>query len=73
LATKSVPTIETIDFDSDAEFDALLDVVLAEGQKRRRRNREEAIRMGIVDEHGNLLKTDLPPDMHEDSGMDFGG
>jgi len=48
-------------------------VVLTEDQKRRQRNREEAIRMGIVDEHGNLLKTDLPPDMREDSGMDFGG
>jgi hypothetical protein len=31
------------------------------------------IRRGIVHEHGNLLKTDLPEDMRKDADRDFRG
>ena len=34
---------------------------------------EEAERLGITDNKGNLLRTDLPPDMREGSARDFGG
>jgi hypothetical protein len=29
--------------------------------------------LGIIDEEGRLLKTELPPDMREGSDTDFGG
>ncbi len=66
-------TIETIDVDNDRELDALMSHVLAEGDKIYRKQRKEAIRLGIIDEKGNLLKRELPEDMREDAGTDFGG
>ena len=66
-------TIETIDVDNDRELDALMSHVLAEGDKIYRKQRKEAIRLGIIDEKGNLLKHELPEDMREDAGTDFGG
>lgn len=47
--------------------------VLAEGDKVYQAQREEAIRLGIIDEKGALLKHELPQDMREDAGTDFGG
>jgi hypothetical protein len=35
--------------------------------------REDAIRLGIIDENGRLLKRELPEDMREGAGADFGG
>jgi len=29
--------------------------------------------LGIIDEQGNLMKTELPPDMRPDAERDFGG
>lgn len=43
------------------------------GDKRLHAQVQEAIRMGIIDEKGNLLKHDLPEDMREDADRDFGG
>ena len=71
-ATKPL-TIESIDVDNDSALDALIAQVLAEGNKIYRVQREEAIRLGIIDEKGRLLKQELPEDMREDSGTDFGG
>jgi len=71
-ATKPL-TIESIDVDNDSELDALIAQVLAEGNEIYRAQREEAIRLGIIDEKGRLLKHELPEDMREDSGTDFGG
>ena len=34
---------------------------------------EEAVRLGITDSNGNLLRTDLPEDMREGAERDFGG
>ena len=34
---------------------------------------EEAERLGITDNKGNLLRTDLPPDMREGAERDCGG
>jgi hypothetical protein len=71
-ATKRL-TIESIDVDNDSELDSLIAQVLAEGNKIYRAQREEAIRLGIIDEEGRLLKHELPEDMREDAGTDFGG
>ena len=71
-ATKPL-TIESIDVDSDCELDALMDHVLAEGDKVYQAQRDEAIRLGIIDDKGRLLKRELPEDMHAVAGTDFGG
>jgi hypothetical protein len=34
---------------------------------------QEAIRLGIIDDKGNLLKKEIPEDMQEGSDRDFGG
>ncbi|MFN7925951.1 MAG: hypothetical protein U0Q16_37985 [Bryobacteraceae bacterium] len=50
-------------------FDAHL---LAAGE-RARAAADEAERLGITDNKGNLLRTDLPKDMQEGADRDFGG
>jgi hypothetical protein len=71
-ATKPL-TIESIDVDNDRELDALIDQVLAEGNRIYQAQRKEAIRLGIIDKKGRLLKHELPEDMREGAGTDFGG
>ena len=71
-ATKPL-TINSIDVDNDEELDALMDQVLAEGDKIYEAQYQESLRLGIVDEKGRLLKHELPEDMREDAGTDFGG
>ncbi len=66
-------TLDSIDVESDSELDALLAQVLADGDKLYQTQREEAIRLGIIDTEGHLLKTELPEDMREEAGTDFGG
>jgi len=70
-ATKPL-AIESIDVDNDCDLDALMSHVLAEGDKVYQAQREESIRLVIVDGKGRLLKYELPEDMHEDAGTDFG-
>ena len=55
-------TIDSIDVESDEELDALMAQVLAEGDKIYAAQHAEAVRLGIVDEQGRLLKTSWPPD-----------
>ena len=71
-ATKPL-TINSIDVDNDQELDALMAEVLAEGDKIYEAQYREALRLGIIDEKGQLLKYDLPEDMREDADTDFGG
>jgi hypothetical protein len=71
-ATKPL-TINSIDVDNDEELDALMAEVLAEGDKIYETQYQEALRLGIIDEKGRLLKHELPEDMREDAGTDFGG
>lgn len=65
--------IDAVDVENPAEFERFMKKVLAEGEKRLHAQVQEAIRMGIIDEKGNLLKHDLPEDMREDADRDFGG
>lgn len=62
-------SIDDIDVDNEQEFDEFMNHVIAEGDKRMQAQVQEAIRLGIIDEKGNLLKTEL----REDADRDFGG
>ncbi|HEV2988447.1 MAG TPA: hypothetical protein VG759_08390 [Candidatus Angelobacter sp.] len=73
MKTTKPMTINSIDVDNDEELDAFMAYILAEGDKIYQTQREEAIRLGIIDEKGALLKHELPEDMREDAGTDFGG
>jgi len=59
--------------DNDHDLDSFLDQVHTAGDNIRRRQIEEAIRLGIIDTKGNLLKDEVPEDMREDANRDFGG
>ena len=66
-------TIDSINVDDDDQLDTLMDQVLAEGDNIYQAQRQEAIRLGIIDQQGRLLKPELPDDMREDADTDFGG
>jgi hypothetical protein len=71
-ATKPL-SLDSIDVDNDEELDALMAQVLSDGNKLYESQRADAIRLGIIDEKGRLLKHEVPEDMREDAGTDFGG
>jgi hypothetical protein len=74
MAERNKPlTIDSIDIDNDQELDSLLAQVHAVGEKICHGQVQEAIRLGIVDDKGNLLKKELPEDMQEGADRDFGG
>jgi hypothetical protein len=66
-------SIDDVDMEDDEALDEFTRAVIAEGDKRMHAQVQEAIRLGIIDEKGNLLKHDLPEDMREEAGRDFGG
>jgi hypothetical protein len=66
-------TIKSINVDDDKEIDAFMAYVLAEGDKLYEAQRQESFRLGIIDEDGRLLKVELPEDMRDAAGTDFGG
>jgi hypothetical protein len=66
-------TIGQTDVGDDRGLDEVIAHVLAEGDKIYAAERERSLRLGIIDEKGRLLKTDLPEDMREDAKTDFGG
>jgi hypothetical protein len=71
-ATKPL-SLDSIDVDNDEELDTLMAQVLSDGNKVYESQRADAIRLGIIDEKGRLLKHEVPEDMREDAGTDFGG
>jgi hypothetical protein len=71
-ATKPL-SLDSVDVDNDEELDALMAQVLSDGNKLYESQRADAIRLGIIDEKGRLLKHEVPEDMREDAGTDFGG
>jgi hypothetical protein len=66
-------SIDSIDVDNDEELDALTAQVLADGNRLYESQFKESVRLGIVDEKGRLLKREIPEDMCENAGTDFGG
>jgi hypothetical protein len=64
---------EEVDVENDAELDAFMNHLVDLGYQRIQADIAECIRLGIIDEKGNLLRHDLPEDMRAESGADFGG
>jgi len=64
---------QDVDVENDADLGAFVDHLLDEGFRRVHAEIAECIRLGILDENGNLLRHDLPEDMREGSEADFGG
>src|SRR5262249_23268651 len=74
MAKRKKPlTIDSIDVDNDQELDRFLAQVHAAGDKICHEQVQEAIRLGIIDHKGNLLKKELPEDRQEGADRDFGG
>lgn len=74
MAKRKKPlTIDSIDVDNDQEIDSFLAQVHAVGDKICHEQVQEAIRLGIIDDKGNLLKKEIPEDMQEGADRDFGG
>ena len=65
--------LEDVDFDDDAQLDAFTEQLITAGMERVRAETEELRRRGLIDENGNLLLKELPPDMRPGSDRDFGG
>jgi hypothetical protein len=55
------------------DFRALQARLLAGGAERIHASVARAQQLGLIDEHGNLLFTDLPEDMQPGAERDFGG
>jgi hypothetical protein len=66
-------TIDSVDLDDRREMDAFDDQVIGAGMERVRSEGRELRRRGLIDDHGNLLAKELPPDMKERAERDFGG
>ena len=73
IASVKPLSLDAIDVENDVELDALTAQVLAAGNTIAESERAEMIHKGIIDERGNLLKTELPEDMRKDADRDFGG
>jgi hypothetical protein len=73
MGTTKPLSLDSVDVDNDEELDALMAQVLSDGNKLYESQRADAIRLGIIDEKGRLLKHEVPEDMREDAGTDFGG
>jgi len=58
---------------SEIEFNDTMKRVMAEGKIRLHSELARLRALGIIDEQGNLLKKDLPPDMQPGADRDFGG
>ncbi len=72
LATKRL-TLETLDASDKEQLDAFIDQVMETGMKRVSADLAKLREAGLMDSEGRLLNTELPPDMREGSGLDFGG
>jgi hypothetical protein len=76
MATTATPVSNT-EFDSrgksEIEVHDTMKRVMAEGRIRLNNELARLRALGIIDEQGNLLKKDLPPDMQPGADRDFGG
>ena len=64
--------IEAVNLDDEREVNACHEAWIATGQARVQRDFLRLRELGIVDAHGNQLKTGVPADML-DANADFGG
>jgi hypothetical protein len=66
-------TVDNIELDDQREMDAFDDQVIGAGMERIRAEGHELRGRGLLDDHGNPLAKELPPDMKEGAERDFGG
>ena len=66
-------TWANVNLDDAAQVQALEDRLFREAKEDLHRELRRLQDLGIIDEHGNRLSKELPPDMREGSGKDFGG
>jgi hypothetical protein len=66
-------TADTVDIENEDVERELIRQVQKQGNTFMKAHWQELIQKGIMDEHGNLLKQDLPADMKEEANTDFGG
>lgn len=66
-------TWATVNLDDDAQVKALEDKLLDDAKEDLHRELRRLQDLGIIDERGNRLSKELPPDMQEGSDKDFGG
>jgi hypothetical protein len=71
MAVTGKLTWATIDVTNDAEVDALEAQDGAEAARRAREAVAELQQLGILDANGRRIRTDVPPDMREDSDCDM--
>jgi hypothetical protein len=73
MATKAtISGVEPVSEELE-DFRALQARLLAGAAERIHASVERAQQLGLIDEHGNLLFTDLPEDMQPGAERDFGG
>jgi hypothetical protein len=59
--------------DGGEDFETLIARVLSGARERIQDDMRRARELGIIDEHGNRISKDLPPDMQPGAERDFGG
>jgi hypothetical protein len=70
---KAAPTKPGLTPEYLAEQKAIMERVMAEGEKRIHRSVAKLVAMGFYDKDGKRLKKELPPDMLPGADRDFGG
>lgn len=65
-------TWANVDVENDAEMDLFREQEERKADERIRKAFRELQEKGIIDEKGELINKELPPDMREDSECDLG-
>lgn len=73
MATTKHLTGENVNLDDEREVDEFDQQLFAAGIARVLAQRAELRAKGLIDAEGNLVSSELPPDMCEGSERDFGG
>ena len=70
---ETVPVQKTFSPEYLTERERVLNEVMAEGERRIHRSFARGVALGIIDQNGKRIKTELPADMLPGSDRDFGG
>jgi hypothetical protein len=73
MATLVHPASEKTDLANEPTFEERLAVVVGGAQARLDAELDRMRRLGVIDENGDRVKTELPADMVPGSDRDFGG
>jgi len=74
IAATVKPRLKTeVVHDDRVELSEAVERAMAQGRINLRNEMARQRSLGIIDEHGNRISKNLPPDMHPDADRDFGG